>query len=148
VPVERAAGAGGPALGREIPRGALPEERVAAAKLKKGERLESARGVIAVADGGTVPADHDGWMWDLTVPGNNDHDFYIGTTVAAVLAHNTDGPCPTAPNQMLQQVKMGHAPREVKRVDTANPGTDDAQAHIHFKAWRSTLNQDGTCGPR
>jgi hypothetical protein len=27
--------------------------------------------------GGSTPADHDGWMWDLTVPGNNDHDFYV-----------------------------------------------------------------------
>jgi hypothetical protein len=27
--------------------------------------------------GGTTPADHDGWMWDLTVPGNNDHHFYV-----------------------------------------------------------------------
>jgi hypothetical protein len=29
------------------------------------------------ADGGTTPKVHDGWMWDLTVPGNNDHDFYV-----------------------------------------------------------------------
>ncbi len=27
-------------------------------------------------------------MWDLTVPGNNDHDFYINTSVATVLVHN------------------------------------------------------------
>jgi hypothetical protein len=31
-------------------------------------------------------------MWDLTVPGNNDHDFYIDTTVASVLVHNCDEP--------------------------------------------------------
>lgn len=27
-------------------------------------------------------------MWDLTVPGGNDHDFYIDTTSADVLVHN------------------------------------------------------------
>jgi hypothetical protein len=27
--------------------------------------------------GGAAPKVHDGWMWDLTVPGNNDHDFYV-----------------------------------------------------------------------
>lgn len=27
-------------------------------------------------------------MWDLTVPGNDDHDFYIDTRVADVLVHN------------------------------------------------------------
>ena len=27
--------------------------------------------------GATPPKVHDGWMWDLTVPGNNDHDFYV-----------------------------------------------------------------------
>jgi hypothetical protein len=93
-----------------------------------------------------MPKVRDGWMWDLTVPGNNDHDFYISTTVATVLVHNADGPCPTSPNQMQRQVKTGNAPPGVKRVDTANPGTDDAQAHIHFNDWRSTLNQDGTWG--
>jgi hypothetical protein len=24
-----------------------------------------------------VPADHQGLMWDLTIPGNDDHDFYV-----------------------------------------------------------------------
>jgi hypothetical protein len=32
-------------------------------------------------------------MWDLTVPGNGDHDFYIDTAVASVLVHN----CPVGP---------------------------------------------------
>jgi hypothetical protein len=31
-------------------------------------------------------------MWDLTVPGNNDHDFYIDTTAAPVLVHNCNNP--------------------------------------------------------
>jgi hypothetical protein len=32
------------------------------------------------------PLQHGGWMWDIT--GNNDHDFYIDTAVAAILVHN------------------------------------------------------------
>jgi hypothetical protein len=50
---------------------------VPAGKLKKGERLRNPSGPLVVADGGTVPAVRDGWMWDLTIPGNNDHDFYV-----------------------------------------------------------------------
>ena len=46
-------------------------------------------GQSAVVVGGTDPeAVHDGWMWDLTVPGNNDHDFYVAVAATAVLVHN------------------------------------------------------------
>jgi len=61
---------------------------VSANKLSKGEHLKTSNGTVAVADGGSVPADHVGWMWDLTVPGNNDHDFYVETVTGAVLVHN------------------------------------------------------------
>jgi hypothetical protein len=27
-------------------------------------------------------------MWDLTVPGDNDHDFYIYTAAASILVYN------------------------------------------------------------
>jgi hypothetical protein len=27
-------------------------------------------------------------MWDLTVPGNNDYDFYVAVAATAVLVHN------------------------------------------------------------
>jgi RHS repeat-associated protein len=50
---------------------------VKAGDLKPGEPLRSPDGAPAAADGGSVPAAHDGWMWDLTVPGDNDHDFYV-----------------------------------------------------------------------
>jgi hypothetical protein len=36
-------------------------------------------------------------MWDLTVPGNNDHDFYIDTTVGPVLVHNENVGCSENP---------------------------------------------------
>jgi hypothetical protein len=50
---------------------------VKAAALRKGEPLRTPGSRAAYADGGTTPKVHDGWMWDLTVPGNNDHDFYV-----------------------------------------------------------------------
>jgi hypothetical protein len=50
-----------------------------------------ADGITASADGGTTPATHDGWMWDLTVLGEGDHDFYVavgdGEDAAALLVH-------------------------------------------------------------
>ena len=65
---------------------------VPAAKLRKGEPLKTPNGIKATADGGTTPKVHDGWMWDLTVPGNNDHDFYVAVAATAVLVHNcTEG---------------------------------------------------------
>jgi hypothetical protein len=54
-------------------------------------RLKTPDGQSAVVVGGSVPVVHDGWMWDLTVPGNNDHDFYVAVAATAVLVHN----CPT-----------------------------------------------------
>ena len=75
--------------------------------LKKGERLQTPNGTIAIANGGVTPKVHDGLMWDLTVPGNNDHDFYVVTGVTdgrqardlaagstPILVHNCD---PTLP---------------------------------------------------
>jgi RHS repeat-associated protein len=58
--------------------------------LKPGIHLKTPDGQSAVVVGGSVPAVHDGWMWDLTVPGNNDHDFYVAVAATAVLVHNID----------------------------------------------------------
>jgi hypothetical protein len=54
--------------------------------------LKTPDGQSAVVVGGSVPAVHDGWMWDLTVPGNNDHDFYVDAAATAVLVHNCPAP--------------------------------------------------------
>ena len=62
-----------------------------ASNLKPGTQLKTPAGRPAVVVGGSVPADHDGWMWDLTVPGNNDHDFYVDIATTAVLVHNCGG---------------------------------------------------------
>jgi hypothetical protein len=63
---------------------------VKAGSLRSGEALKAPGGAIAYADGGAVPPDHNGWMWDLTVTGGDDHDFYVDTAVATVLVHNCD----------------------------------------------------------
>ena len=60
--------------------------------------LKTPDGQTAVVVGGSVPAAHDGWMWDLTVPGNNDHDFYVLPAQAGdvpVLVHNNNLECGT-----------------------------------------------------
>lgn len=61
---------------------------VKAGALKYGDHLRAPGGVTVTVIGGSAPADAVGWMWDLSVPGGNDHDFYIDTAAAAVLVHN------------------------------------------------------------
>jgi hypothetical protein len=67
--------------------------------LKTGERLKTPDGQPAVVVGGSTPAVHDGWMWDLTV--QDDHDFYVEPATVllppragptAVLVHNCNIP--------------------------------------------------------
>jgi hypothetical protein len=50
---------------------------VKADELRMGEFLRSARGTAVIADGGITPKSRSAWMWDLTVPGEGDHDFYV-----------------------------------------------------------------------
>jgi hypothetical protein len=52
-------------------------------QLRPGGQIRTAGGQAATADGGTISATTDGWMWDLTIPGNNDHDFYVLPSTAA-----------------------------------------------------------------
>src|SRR5262249_29454913 len=68
---------------------------VSANKLSKNEHLKAPDGQVVTADGGITPKQHDGWMWDLSVPGNNDHDFYViagQSRDVPVLVHNANGP--------------------------------------------------------
>jgi hypothetical protein len=71
---------------------------VPAAKLKKGEHLKTANGTTATADGGSTPAIRDGWMWDLTIPGDGDHDFYVEVASASALVHNNACPVSGKPH--------------------------------------------------
>jgi RHS repeat-associated protein len=63
---------------------------VQAAQLKPGTRLRTPGGSdTATVTGGWYPQQSTGTMWDLTIPGNNDHDFYVVTSGGtAVLVHN------------------------------------------------------------
>jgi hypothetical protein len=61
---------------------------ITAGALRYGDHLRSSDGASVTVTGGYAPRDRDGWMWDLTIPGGNDHDFYVDTAVAAVLVHN------------------------------------------------------------
>jgi hypothetical protein len=61
----------------------------------------------AVVIGGWHPSQSTGTMWDLTIPGNNDHDFYIVLATATILVRNCGGPksskqfiSPTNPPQL------------------------------------------------
>jgi hypothetical protein len=90
--------------------------RIPAKQLKPGMHLKTPDGQPAVVVGGSVPAVHDGWMWDLTVPGNGDHDFYVepagngGNTydvaaaTTAILVHNCTLPTPRVSNSKLQNL--------------------------------------------
>ena len=61
---------------------------IPAKQLKPGEPLKTADGTLAIVVGGSTPKVHDGWMWDITVPGNNDHDFYVTAGTSDILVHN------------------------------------------------------------
>ena len=66
---------------------------VKAGALRYGDKLRApGGGAAAVVVRGWAPRQHVGWMWDLSVPGGNDHDFYIDTTIATILVHNCPAP--------------------------------------------------------
>jgi Pretoxin HINT domain len=65
---------------------ATTKKWVQAASLHRGDRLMTADGTTATADGGAVPQVKTGWMWDLTI--GNDHDFYVVAGDTPVLVHN------------------------------------------------------------
>ena len=84
--------------------GVLPEAVDPGRQTPQGRTLKTPDGTTATADGGTVPASHQGWMWDLTIPGDGDHDFYVVADTrmgfalipayAALLVHNDGSPSP------------------------------------------------------
>jgi hypothetical protein len=67
-------------------------------------------------------------MWDLTVPGNNDHDFYVQAGSASVLVHN----CQTFPNKyddpemLLQRELSAAADAKVAPIAAGTQGFSDA----------------------
>ena len=131
---------------------------VSANKISKGERLKTADGTTATAIGGTIPVQHDGWMWDLTVPGNNDHDFYVASAssnqnnnrlpyygsvgITFVLVHNEDG-CLPGPGDIPRKVvnsNMGHIDEE----RAARAGFDTVQsAQASVRELGESIGADG-----
>lgn len=75
-----------PAGGRAVGRLAPIRQTSRTARLRTPDRANTAT-VVA----GWIPPQPTGWMWDLSVPGNDDHDFYIDT-VTSVLVHNCEDP--------------------------------------------------------
>jgi Novel toxin 21 len=78
------------------------------------EGLEDGRFVVGVS--------HDGWMWDLTVTGNDDHDFYVLSATdgsdgtyhveageVPVLVHNASCPL-TNPQAKDMANRLGYRP--------------------------------------
>jgi RHS repeat-associated protein len=89
---------------------------ISANKLSIGERLKTPDGTLAIADGGTTPKVHDGWMWDLTVPGNGDHDFYVIIGAAGVLVHNENyDPCAAA--AAFQELRKMRTADKIPQID-------------------------------
>jgi hypothetical protein len=68
---------------------------IKAGGLRNGTRLRTPSGGTATVTGGWTPPQATGWMWDISVPGGNDHDFYIDVAATAVLVHNW--PCAAGP---------------------------------------------------
>lgn len=50
---------------------------------------------------------------------------------------------PTSPYRMNEQVKKGQAPRDISRVDPADPKNGVDEPHIHFKGHRAALTYSG-----
>lgn len=64
-------------------------------------------------------------MWDISVPGGGDHDFYIDTAVATVLVHNCSDPFENTQytDKVQQQMQQGdcHSFPELVRTEVT-PG--------------------------
>jgi hypothetical protein len=96
---------------------------VKAGSLKYGTHLRTPGGTDnVVVTGGWIPAQRDGWMWDLTITPS--HDFYLNTTAVDVLVHNC-GPSQSAPGGQRGpgvsikslRMAMGRAGMSVKDYD-------------------------------
>jgi hypothetical protein len=72
-------------------------------------------------------------MWDLTVPGNGNHDFYVATSAAPVLVHNVDGPCEpmvgAGGTQVTSRTLLQNADFHID-VENPNPGVRAGQLHL------------------
>jgi hypothetical protein len=106
---------------------ATTQRWVKAAALRYGSHLRTPPGGYATAAGGYTPRRSSGWMWDLTVPGGNDHDFYIYTAAAPVLVHN----CLVGEGgtQVTSRVLMQNEDYHID-VENPSPGVRAGQLHL------------------
>ena len=105
-------------------------------KLSKGERLKTPDGASRSPTAARFPKNHDGWMWDLTVPGNDDHDFYVvpdgtGYTstlgAAGILVHNVNEPCSVAQlKELARQIRENADHPAAANSRTIGVGQDSA----------------------
>ena len=100
---------------------------VGAAALKAGTRLRTPTGGdTAIVLSGRAPKDTTGWMWDLTVPGGGDHDFYVIAGVTSVLVHNC-GPSDSSAQGGTGETRYGPysrraAPQTTEEMNLARTG--------------------------
>jgi RHS repeat-associated protein len=115
---------------------------IKAAALKYGTHLRTPSGSgTATVLGGYTPQDHSGWMWDLTVPGNNDHDFYVtadssvyGSASIQVLVHNENEGCDESlpPYAKVFQVQDSDPQDELPRSVLIEQGQELQPGDHHY----------------
>jgi hypothetical protein len=119
-------------------------------------RLATARDFTAGRSraAGSTPKVRDGWMWDLTVPGNEDHDFFVTAGTTTVLVHNinSDGcgeqgtlfdpapyrASPGSEDDTFLYQKISSTGEHLKCGITKSPATRYTSAELHI---REGLNQ-------
>jgi RHS repeat-associated protein len=123
-----------------------------AAALRHHDHLRTPSGVTATVVGGHIPADSTGWMWDLSVPGGNDHDFYIDTTITAVLVHNCDDPFENTQytQKVQEQMQQGDyhsfpelVKSEVTPGDVSTETGGDGETYTHVRIPGSIRDTEG-----
>lgn len=93
---------------------------VKAGSLRQGDHLRTPAHATVTVIGGRAPADAVGWMWDLSVPGGNDHDFYIDVVNTAVLVHN----CPMMKGESRIAKATGYTRNQIGRaIETVKQGS-------------------------
>jgi integrase/recombinase XerD len=109
-----------------------------AGTLRYGTRLRIPSGGTVTVTGGWAPKVTTGWMWDITVPGNNDHDFYIQAADTSVLVHN----CPVGGEMSSDELRA--EARDKWQAATGRRGAwDNLQIHhLVPLEWRGVYSGD------
>jgi Pretoxin HINT domain len=122
-----------------------------AATLTPGTRLHTPSGVAVTVTSSYAPSQHTGWMWDLTIPGNNDHDFYVSTVAASVLVHNCDldslsasGGQPDPADAGVNLTRTGRALAKASEVFGSTSGGSSAINEAGQNALDDILTDPGT----